>query len=91
MRCVGVCAFLSRTRGWRFLLLPFARNDLSKIPQMLFGTLRVADRFRSPVGFCIERENFDFHHSTDGVRHEKHLEFKGMGLACPSSRYQDLS
>ena len=28
----------------RFLLLPFARNDLSKIPtQMLFGALRVAD------------------------------------------------
>jgi hypothetical protein len=53
MRCVGVCAFLYQNPvavPRRFLLFPFARNDLSKIPQMLFGALRVADKFHS--GSC---------------------------------------
>ena len=31
----------------RFLLFLFARNDVSKIPQVLFGALRVEDRFLS--------------------------------------------
>ena len=56
MRCVGVCAFLSQSPvavPRRFLLFQFARNDLSKIPQMLFGALRVADRFLS--GSCGSR------------------------------------
>ena len=49
MRCVGVCAFLYQNPvavPRRFLLLQFARNDLSKIPQMLFGALRVAEQVR---------------------------------------------
>jgi hypothetical protein len=53
MRCVGVCAFLYQNPvavPRRFLLFQFARNDVSKIPQMLFGALRVADRSLS--GSC---------------------------------------
>jgi hypothetical protein len=56
MRCVGVCAFLYQNPvavPRRFLLFQFARNDLSKIPQMSFGALRVADRFLS--GSCGSR------------------------------------
>jgi hypothetical protein len=48
MRCVGVCAFLYQNpvaAPRRFVLFPFARNDLRKIPQMLFGALHVADSF----------------------------------------------
>jgi hypothetical protein len=56
MRCVGVCALRSENPvafPRRFLLLQFARNDLSKIPQMLFGALRVGNRFGS--GSCGSR------------------------------------
>ena len=50
MRCVGVYAFeyqnnVAVTR--RFLLFPLARNDLSKIPQVLSGAVRVADELCS--------------------------------------------
>jgi hypothetical protein len=50
MRCVGVCASVYQNNvavPRRFLLFLFARNDLSKIPQMLSGALRVADRVLS--------------------------------------------
>ena len=53
MRCVGACAFRYQNPvavPRRFLLFQFARNDLSKIPQMVFGALRVADRLLS--GSC---------------------------------------
>jgi len=56
MRCVGVCAFRYQNPAAvprRFLLLQFARNDLSKIPQVLFGPLRVAGGLRS--GSCGSR------------------------------------
>ena len=56
MRCVGVCAFLYQNPvavPRRFLLFQFARNDLSKIPQVLFGALRVADRFLSGSCGCL--------------------------------------
>ena len=50
MRCVGVCAFVYQNNvavTRRFLLFPLARNDLSKIPQMLSGAVRVADKLCS--------------------------------------------
>jgi hypothetical protein len=56
MSCVGVCAFLHENPlavPRRFLPFQFARNDLSKIPQMLFGALRVAGGLRS--GSCDPR------------------------------------
>jgi hypothetical protein len=54
MRCVGVSAFLYPVAmPRRFLLLQFARNGLSKIPQMLFGALRVADRLLSGSCGCL--------------------------------------
>jgi hypothetical protein len=48
MRCIGVYAFLYQNPiavPRRFLLFRFGRNDLSKIPQMLFGERHGADRF----------------------------------------------
>ena len=50
MRCVGVCAFVYQNNvavTRRFLLSQLARNDLSKIPQVMFGALRVEERFLS--------------------------------------------
>ena len=56
MRCVGVCAFRYQNPvavPRRFLLFQFARNDLSKIRQMLFGALPAAGR--SLTGSCGSR------------------------------------
>jgi hypothetical protein len=53
MRCVGVCAFLYQNPvavPRRFLLFQFARKNLSRIPQLLFDTSRVAGGLRS--GSC---------------------------------------
>jgi len=50
MRWVGVCAFVYQNNvavTRRFLLSQLARNDLSKIPQVMFGALRVEERFLS--------------------------------------------
>ena len=50
MRCVGVCASVYQNNVAvlrRFLLFLFARNDVSKIPQVMFGALRVEERFLS--------------------------------------------
>ena len=54
MRCVGVCAYQNPVAvPRRLLLFQIARNDLSKISQMLFGALRVADRFLSGSNGCL--------------------------------------
>jgi hypothetical protein len=56
MRCVGVHASLHQNPAAiprRFLLFQFARNDLSKIRQMLFGALPAAGR--SLTGSCGSR------------------------------------
>jgi hypothetical protein len=50
MRCVGVCAFLYQSPvavPRRLLLSQFARNDLNRISQLLFGASRVAGKLRS--------------------------------------------
>jgi hypothetical protein len=56
MRCVGVCAFRDKNPVAvlrRFSLFPFARNDLSRIPEVLFGALRGAGRFLSGSCDCL--------------------------------------
>ena len=44
MRCIGVCAFYPVAVPRRFL---FARNDLSRLPQLLFGASRAAGKLCS--------------------------------------------
>ena len=51
MRCVGVCAFREKNPVAvlrRFSLFPFASNDLSIFPEVLFGALRVVGQV--PLG-----------------------------------------